>query len=365
MNRLLITVDSLRNDHFQYMQNTLDYMDSTHDRSFSTFTATLGAFQSIIGGGHPDSGHLDEGQSVARQLDCFSVGFTANRLLSESYGYADGFDVFHSPVDDGDSIQAQIAATIPFRSSLYRIAARAWSGIQRVASTFRETEKSFRPADSMIAQFLKEVRDEEEWFGWLHFMEPHHPYDPYGAPSRVQAQGISRTVIAGGGSEEAFRTVRELYRQEVEELDEKLAVLWDSIPEDTRVVFCADHGELLGENGLWGHPSELMPEILHVPFGTRNAPELGAVVSLIDVPSILLGEPFGRGSFDRNVAFASIGGKKAAMNREHIATEDRVLTFEGAPAEDPALQRALSRFRPSQVVKEDALREDLEKLGYI
>jgi len=78
------------------------------------------------------------------------------------------------------------------------------------------------------------------------------------------------------------------YRQEVAELDATLESLWATVPDDARVVFCGDHGEL-GEDGLWGHPGEMRPELLNVLFGTRNAPDLGEVVSLIDVPTILTG----------------------------------------------------------------------------
>lgn len=85
----------------------------------------------------------------------------------------------------------------------------------------------------------------------------------------------------------------------VHELDESLEGLWETLPEDTWLVFCAYHGELLGEDGLWGHPGEMRPELLHVLFGTRNAPELGEVVSLIDVPTVLRGEDHGLGTLDR------------------------------------------------------------------
>lgn len=366
MKTLLVTVDSLRHDYFEYMPETLSFLDSTHDRAFAPSTATLGSFPGIIGGDFPDGAGLT-GKNVATQFNEYSIGLTTNHLLSEEYGYDKGFDVFDSPKGGGDTIKDKGAIFLTRGSFAYRIASWGWNQYQRFTSLTGDVEKSFRPADDVIEQFTSETDDHEDWFGWLHFMEPHHPYDPDGGDmSRAAAQRLTRKVLAGSGDESDRERVRELYRREVSELDEKLSLLWDMIPDDTRVVFCADHGELLGEDGLWGHPGEMRLELLNVPFGTKNAPELGAVVSLLDVPSILTGSEHGLGELDRDTAFATYGDKKAAMNKDNIATGEGVKTLDGnKPTEDPELERALERFEPESVVKEDALEEDLEDLGYL
>lgn len=365
MKTLLVTVDSLRYDHFEQMPETRSFLQMTHDRAFATSTATIGSFPAIVGGEYPTGTGLT-GTSVATRFDAHSVGLTTNHLLSAEYGYDEGFDVFRSPKGGGDSIKDKVAVALTRGSIPYRVAAWGWNQYQRLTSVSGDVDKSFRPAADVISQFQGEVTDREEWFGWLHFMEPHHPYDPNdGDLSRAEAQRLTRRVLSGSGDENDRERVRELYRREVSELDDQLAVLWDSIPEDTRVVFCADHGELLGEDRTWGHPGEMRPELLHVPFGTTNAPELGEVVSLLDVPSILLGSEHGLGELDRDVAFATYGDKKAAMNVDNIATESGVVSLEsGEPVEDPSLEREFERFDPDTVTKQDALEEDLEALGY-
>lgn len=367
MKYLLVTVDSLRKDHFEYMPETLDFLDLTHERAFATFTATLGSFQSILGAKYPTDGYLTDTRSIASLFEEDTIGITANRLTSERYGYADDFNIFWSPLTNNtDSTKDHIASFLPPDTYLYRLGVYVWNQYQSLISQFVEVEKSFRPADVIIDDFLEHISDRKDWFGWLHFMEPHHPYDPENGPvDQVSAQQVSRRVIAGAGGEADFKLVPKLYRQEVEELDDKLSVLWDALPDDVRLVFCADHGELLGEGGQWGHPNELRSEILNIPFGTKNCPELGEVVSLIDVPTILTGSEFGEGMLDREIAFASVADRKAAMNRDHIATRDGVTTHDGKPSEDPGLERALNRFDPEHVIKEDAVREDLEDLGYI
>ncbi|WP_303657507.1 sulfatase-like hydrolase/transferase [Halorussus limi] len=365
MKTLLVTVDSLRYDHFRHMPETQSFLQTTHDRAFAPSTATIGSFPGIIGGEYPDGSGLG-GTNVATRFDEYSVGVTTNHLLSERYGYAEGFDAFESPTGGGDTLKDKGAAFLTRGSVPYRVASWGFNRYQQLVSAFGDVEKSFRPADDVIERFRSEIDGRSEWFGWLHFMEPHHPYDPDTADlSRAQAQALTRKVLAGGGDEADRERVRELYRTEIKELDAALTTLWEIVPDDARVVFCADHGELLGEDGLWGHPGKMRPELLHVPFGTRNAPELGEVVSLVDVPSVLLGVEHGIGELDRDVAFATYGDRKAAMNAEHFSTGGATTTLDGAESvEDPALERELERFEPGRVVKEDALQEDLEDLGY-
>ena len=77
------------------------------------------------------------------------------------------------------------------------------------------------------------------------------------------------------------------------------ALAEDGLLDDTLVIFCSDHGEMLGQHGLW---HKMMPyeEALQVPLLMRwpGVIEPGirsdAVVSLIDLPATLLsllGEP--------------------------------------------------------------------------
>ncbi len=364
---LLVTVDSLRHDHVRHMPRTTGFLDSTHDRAFATSTATLGSFPAIVGGEYAAGGGLERERSVAHGFEPYSAVITTNHLLSAEYGYDAGFDSFASPKGGGESLKDRGAVLLQRGTLPHRVATWGWNRYQQLQGLVGEVEKSFRRADDVIDAFRREVDGRESWFGWLHFMEPHHPYDPDDAPvSRDEAQRVTRNVLAGRGSESEEELVRELYRQEITELDAALGTLWEAVPDDTRVVFCADHGELLGEDGLWGHPGELRPELLHVPFGTRNAPDLGEVVSLIDVPSVLTGREHGVGRLERERAFAAYGDRKAAMDAELLATSEETISLEtGEPASDPDLERALERFDPEYVVKEEALQEDLEDLGYV
>ncbi|KZN24111.1 hypothetical protein A4G99_06575 [Haladaptatus sp. R4] len=359
MKTLLVTVDSLRYDHYQYMERTREFLGDSHGRAYATATATLGTFPNVFTGTYTKSNEISE--SFVEEIDVPTIGITTNRLISERYGYDVGFDHFSSPTPSREEGLKQRVDSILPEGPVYGAIARLYSLYQRLSPT--TVQKSFRPADDVVSEFKNVAGD--EWFAWLHFMEPHHPYDPDDTDlSRGEAQELSRQAIANGVHGEEAETVRELYRQEVVELDAQLAELWDIISDDTTVVFSADHGEMLGEDGIWGHPGLLREEILHVPFATTASVE-SELVSSIDIPSIVLGEEYRKGMLDRTTAYASHGNKAAAIEEGLIANPNGVFDCDGDEVSRPALQRKQSRFEPSGIVKSDAVEEDLKDLGYL
>ncbi len=375
---LLVTVDSLRKDHYRHMSRTVDYLGTGHEHAYATFPSTLGSFPAIVGGEYAVTSGLPAGTSVVPHLPGYRVGITTNHLLSPGYGYDDGFDDFESPRAGGEGLRERLSAAIDMGSTAYAVAAAGFNALQRLKATVVEPGRTFRPGDDVVAAFLDYVdgdgaaarggrgddaegEADEDWFGWLHFMEPHHPYEPEDGPvSRVRGQNLTRRALSGRVDDEEADLLRELYRREVEELDAMLGPLWDALDDDVRVVFCADHGELLGEDGHWGHPGVLREELLRVPFATRNvAADPGDVVSLVDVPTVLRGESHGAGDLGREVAFASYGEQRAAMDESGLVTAD-----DGGSG-DRSLRTALDRFDvDSGLTRSDALDRDLEALGY-
>jgi hypothetical protein len=343
------------------MKYTREFLGESHPQAYATATATLGTFPNIFTGTYTKSNEIKE--SFVEELNIPTIGITTNRLVSERYGYDIGFDSFTSPTTSVESgIKQQVASALP-DGPLYELIARLYSFYQR----FRpgETSKSFRRAESVISE-LQAAVGESEWFGWIHFMEPHHPYDPDETDlSRDEAQAISRQAIANGVEGDDAEVVRNLYKQEVIKLDRQLRTLWEWVPDGTRIIVTGDHGEMLGEDGIWGHPGILREETLHVPFATNIDLPSGPVMSSIDIPSIVMGEEYREGKFDRRTAYASHGDESAAMENGLIANRNGVFNHENELAERPSLKRKQERFEPSGIVKNDAIEDDLKDLGYI
>lgn len=347
------------------MPNTREFLGESHQRVFSTATATLGAFPTMMTGRYDANHSMDPAESFIHEVDDPSIGITTNRLTSAEYGYDGGFDTFVSPVTRGDETMKDRAASRISNDTVYRIAAKGWSLFQRLTPT--NTAKSFRRTDDLVQEFLTWIDGKEDWFGWLHLMEPHHPYDPDDVNlSHTASQAISRDAIATNDPSNP-KTVRDLYKQEVVETDTRLARLWDTIPADTQVIFTADHGELLGGDGIWGHPGQTFhPNILRIPFATSNISVDSDIISFIDIPALLLGHEWRESQLNREVAFASMSGMKCAFDTIHMLTENDHYTLDGSDTDpSPQLQRALESFRPSTITKQDAVREDLQALGYL
>ncbi len=116
--------------------------------------------------------------------------------------------------------------------------------------------------------------------------------DPHSRRLRAMCQ-----VDAAGLTAEQIRRARHGYYAAISYLDERVGEVLDALRESglaprTTVLFCADHGELLGERGLWYkmsflEPSARVPLIVRRP-GARGARRVTAPVSLLGVAPTLL-----------------------------------------------------------------------------
>jgi len=90
----------------------------------------------------------------------------------------------------------------------------------------------------------------------------------------------------------------DIYDSRIAYLDSQLPVLFDELDalglsDRTLVIFTSDHGELLGEHGVYGHvylhdENLMIPLIVGLPGGSRGHPIIDAQVRSIDiVPTVL------------------------------------------------------------------------------
>ncbi len=155
------------------------------------------------------------------------------------------------------------------------------------ASIVRKTDRNQRragPTTSAVLAWL-EAHRREKFFIWLHYFDPHFPYDP---PEPFASQYTSVP-----------------YDGEVAYADQQLGVVlrWldqRQIASKTLVIVTSDHGEGLGDHDEMGHGILLHESTLHVPLivsGPAPVPQghtVTRLVGLIDVmPTILalVGQP--------------------------------------------------------------------------
>jgi len=282
---------------------------------------TLGAMSSIWTSQHPDRHHSEVSFSARLPRDRLTLaellsargvataGFVANAVAGASFGFERGF------------------------------------------SDFREIYKDF---GSGAAGFLKAVppwvagKRDRRFFLYLHFREPHFPYDP--PPPFDTAFGGEGPIAKDSRGDAAFFTDLNQGRRkpapgEIEHLvrlydgnlayaDQQFGLLRESLEaagvwDRSVVIVAADHGEALFEHGWIGHNVQLYEESVHVPLilrlpGGPRGQRIDGLVDLLDVAPTIAdifgagGRGGGAAGFEgRSLlpAIAGAPGKPALLSR--------------------------------------------------
>lgn len=294
---VLVTVDTLRADHlgiYGYPRTTSPSIDAwfeggrVYERAYSTSASTSPAIVSILSGLYPREHAVrhfyqlvPEATAILPQLlpsRFTTAGFVSNAVLAdEALGIAARFDHFDDFV--GDVVPVPGAGPI--------------------------VERDARRTTDAALSWLRQTRDEEPLFLWVHYMDPHGPYDPPDEwRSRFGHQG-SRPVRLDriqpyqrmDGVDDALDYV-DRYDEEIAFADAEIGRLlegYGAMRDATRTLFVltADHGEVMLERREWfRHGYHVFDEIVRVPLLLRGpgieASRRRDTVSLVDVaPTIL------------------------------------------------------------------------------
>lgn len=160
---------------------------------------------------------------------------------------------------------------------------------------------SQRLTDKTLAVIHKKSRRPK--FVWVHYLDPHYPYQPTPAVLRDKAPALlskqSYGTDRGKLDEKNVPTIKALYDYEVETTDRYVARLLAELAArlNVLVIISSDHGEEFTEHGQFEHRKTLYEEVIRVPLiislpkndRKRPAvPHVSAPISLIDIaPSTL------------------------------------------------------------------------------
>jgi arylsulfatase A-like enzyme len=156
--------------------------------------------------------------------------------------------------------------------------------LRTVLADYRPAFAETRLIDSSAAvtefglKFLRQPRD-APFFLWLHFMDPHTPYDP---PDRFRKgetpwrafppeSALLSQDEEGQLSDADKAAARSLYEAEIRYVDDCIGRLLFALRQrglDTSTLVCivSDHGEEFWEHGKWGHGYEFYDEQVRVPL---------------------------------------------------------------------------------------------------
>ncbi len=286
-NIIILTIDTIRADHlgtYGYFRNTSPFIDAlaeesvVYDRCVAPMATTLPSHLSLMTGTYP----VEHGVLA-------NVGDGGNRFVPSPELRT--FAEFAS--EAGYSTAALVSATPLKKHS--GIAA----GFDRFDEPAGAERKATATTDAAIA-WLNEQGD-APYFLWLHYFDPHAPYEapplhpPFAADDDLRAYLGERRFLEYGvqHDDRPFPTTDmiDFYDDEIRYLDGEIGRLLAALRQSddwkkTILVLVGDHGEGLGQHEEWHH-GLVWGEQLHVPLLFRVPGEMPyrvpEPISVVDV----------------------------------------------------------------------------------
>lgn len=326
VNFLLITIDTLRPDHLGCYGHegirtpAIDKVARSGARFENALTSipiTLPSHASIMTGLYPPTHGIryngafslhDSTLTLAEvlRMEGYTTGaVVGSYALDSEFGLDQGFHYYNDAYPSGNILKFKYPELWP---SLTRLLLS--QVLLRLLPLDLFASEPQRRADKVTLAALDWLEDHggEKFFLWVHYFDPHTPYDP--PPVRELGQPKTsipdRTLVTHPppyrywwGELDRLEEVYLRYDAEIEYTDHWLGRLLDKVEVQptggkTLIVITADHGECLWEHDLPGHgysifDSELrVPLIVSLPGTVPAGSRIDTPVELIDLfPSVL------------------------------------------------------------------------------
>jgi arylsulfatase A-like enzyme len=274
---VLITIDTLRADHVAAYGGpvptpAIDRLAAEGvlvEQAFTSIASTGPAHASLMTGLHPwRHGTLRNAVPIDPRIPTLAeaaadrglatAGFVSSFILSRRFGFHQGFETFvFEPSQEYEWHQKRHE--------------RFWTRGQ---------------ATTRAAMDWITAHADGPFFAWVHYFDPHWPYQPPPGYSRPLHEPVDLTgkFLPGDqlivNTEDDLRDRIRAYRGEVAYTDAQVGTLVErlrllGILDRTAVILTADHGEGLGDHAIMEHGLHLYEELVRVPLVIR-APGLPA-----------------------------------------------------------------------------------------
>jgi choline-sulfatase len=352
-NILLVSVDTLRADRlssYGYERNTTPVIDGLLARGVRFADArtieplTAPALASMLTSLPPhEHGASRNGLRMRGKLVSFS------KILGRR-GYSTAAFVGNWTLQDRLTGLGEHFET--YSSVLNR---KRWLGMVKSEATAEDLNE--RAVDWLDTHLEAERR--KPFLLWVHYVEPHGPYELHS--SMLDQLGIE----LGAEVEAADR-----YDTEVAWVDARIGDLLAEVfervsPQETLVVFVADHGESLGDHGYWGHGRHVYDASLRIPMGLvwegmiapAVQPEPALIIDL--APTLLSAAGLQTPDFFQGFDWLPV------VTGESVAPTDRVMLFQAHKGtvlgkEDPRKARQKGLLEVARLVEQ---RKELVRAG--
>ena len=310
-NFLVVLIDTLRADHlscYGYERPTTPAIDRfaaqgvRFTRAFSQSTWTKPATASLFTARYPsqhqaylEKARLPESElllpEALRHLGYRTAVFSGNPWVTPDYGFGQGVDDFYSIYDE------RFARVTLFMMTLKRVSAvldgkRVYNRVKMLVQGELSTTARDTALNREVVRWLDRHGD-TPFFMHVHYMSPHHPYDPPPPFDRfVPDRTIEPVTYYPKKSYFFFEEGEELSDADRADMvarydgdilfvdgvfEELMTVFADrDLLERTVVVLTSDHGEEFFDHRNWGHGQSVYNELTHVPLIIRHPPRFPA-----------------------------------------------------------------------------------------
>lgn len=248
-NIVLIVIDTLRKDHlpfYGYPKQTAPFLSRlartgvVFDSAYSTSTWTAPAAASIFTSLYPFQHGVVSGLGVTRRRQRADASIELNRVpeAAETLGEAmqrAGYATY--AVTDNVNLSRELGF------------AQGFDHFKNFTRT-----KSAEVVNGKLLEWREQILAERRYFLYLHYVDPHGPYEPRAPWFDPTLTGLAREVSA--------------YDSEIAYVDARIAeaaaaLRWDR---DTLILVSADHGEEFLDHNFAGHGHTLYAEVVNVPL---------------------------------------------------------------------------------------------------
>lgn len=204
----------------------------------------------------------------------------------------------YPPIPDTVPLLAEVLQERGFRTDgiFANAILRRGIGFERGFDTWRYARDS--QMAEKVAAVVKDWSRSERHFLYVHFKGPHHPLKPSRAAARKNkvlgryAAKKSKSFPLGPAERNQGygRNYRRAYQAVVEDTDARVGDVLEAlsvIRDDAVIVVTSDHGELLGEQGEWGHEHWVWEPLTQVPFLASGLGELPDTLNTSAVPALI------------------------------------------------------------------------------
>lgn len=220
-------------------------------------------------------------------------------IMTSLYPTATGVWNFSEMLSDRYLTLAEIMRNQGFATAAFiqNTSAGPYAGLHQGFSNLFDAATMGDRAEEIYGKKLYEwieAHSDRNFFLYLHLIDPHGPYDPpQPFDSHYQDAPLGKTVVEKSVFYDpewvktpALEGRRLLYDGEVQYNDFYFGRFLEKLKEyrllnNTLIVFIADHGEHLGEHGLWGHDPPGYIQGIHVPLLMVYPEELPMNVKII------------------------------------------------------------------------------------